>query len=497
MGGSMYSGSLGGVMAKVKIKKINDYLWEIPREDRMNVPGRIYVDRDSINFLLSESEKKQWDALLQVRNVACLPGIQKASLAMADIHPGYGFPIGGVGAFDVDEGVVTMAGVGFDINCGVRSMVVDLNRDDVIARSTELSHKLFSSVPAGLGSTGSLKLSGKEIDRVLTEGANFVVGRGYGIEEDLEYIEERGRVSGANPDNVSDRAKQRQYRQVGTLGSGNHYLEVQYVNKIFDQEAAEVFGLEEGKVVVSIHTGSRALGHQIGTDYLSMLGKASKKYNIDVLERELVAAPINSPEGDRYISAVMAGINCAFANRQAIGGITRDVLKDIFSLDDSGIRTLYDVGHNNLKFETHDIDGVTKKLLVHRKGSTRAFGPGRSEVPEKYREVGHPVLVGGTMGTSSYILVGTEKGMKDTFGSAVHGAGRLLSRKKAKRKYWGEDVIKDLKDRGIIIKAHSKSGAAEEAPGAYKDAENVVLTMENAGVNKRVAKLLPMICIKG
>ncbi len=484
-------------MASVNIKKINDYLWEIPREGNMNVPGRIYVDRKGIKFLLSESENKQWDALLQVRNVARLPGIQKASLAMADIHPGYGFPIGGVGAFELERGVVTMAGVGFDINCGVRSMVVNLDRRDITRLAGKLAAGLFNSVPAGLGSTGKLKLSQKEIDRVLTEGARFVLDRGYGVEEDLEYIEEGGRMEGADPGNVSEKAKKRQFKQVGTLGSGNHYLEVQFVDQIFDQEAAEIFGLEEGRIIVSIHTGSRALGHQIGTDYLSVLGKASRKYQIEILERELVAAPISSPEGKRYISAVMAGINCAFANRQAISGITRKVFKDIFSLSDDDIGTLYDVGHNNLKFETHRIDSEEKKLLVHRKGSTRAFGPGRMEVPESYRKVGHPVLVGGTMGTSSYVLVGTEKGMRDTFGSAVHGAGRMLSRKKAKKKFWGEDVIRDLGDRGIIIKAHSKAGAAEEAPGAYKAVEDVILTMENAGVNKRVARLEPMICIKG
>ena len=484
-------------MANVKIRKIHDYLWEIPKEDRMNVPGRIYADKESIKFLQEESKSKEWDALLQLKNVACLPGIQKAALAMADIHPGYGFPIGGVAAFDVSEGVVSIAGVGFDINCGVRAISVALKREDIEARKEELADALFKNIPAGLGSTGSLKLSLKEIDRVLVKGARFSLDRGYGIEEDLEYIEENGVVEGADPDSVSFHAKERQFKQIGTLGSGNHYLEVQYVDEVYYPEAAEAFGLSVGSVVVSIHTGSRALGHQIGTDYLKVLRKASEKYGIPVLEAELVAAPITSPEGKQYISAVKAGINCAFANRQAIGGLVRRVFKTMFSLSDSEIRTLYEVGHNNLKFERHVVDGVEKTLLVHRKGSTRAFSAGRPEIPARYRSVGQPVLVGGTMGTYSYILVGTDRGMEETFGSAVHGAGRRKSRKQALKEYRADSIISDLSKRGIVVKAHSKRGAAEEAPGAYKDVETVVDIMEKAGVNKKVVRLKPMICIKG
>jgi tRNA-splicing ligase RtcB len=484
-------------MARVEVKRLTDYLWEIPKEGEMNVPGRIYADRESIDFLLEESKTKQWDALLQVKNVACLPGIENASLAMADIHPGYGFPIGGVGAFDTETGVVTIAGVGFDINCGVRTILVDVPLEEVEKRKEELAKALFMSVPAGLGSTGKLKLSLKEIDRVLVEGASFSLDRGYGIPEDLEYVEENGRVEGADPGAVSTHAKNRQLKQVGTLGSGNHYLEVQYVDTVYDERTATVFGLPEKQVAVSIHTGSRALGHQIGTDYLSVLKRASEKYKIPVREAELVAAPINSPEGKQYISAVQAGINCAFANRQAIGGLVRKVFKRIFSISDSAIRTMYEVGHNNLKFESHKIDGVEKRLLVHRKGATRAFGSGRPEVSKRYRDVGQPVIVGGTMGTSSYMLVGTEKGMEETFGSAVHGAGRRKSRKQALREYRGERIIEDLGDRGIIVKVHSKRGAAEEAPGAYKDVDRVVSIMEGAGVNRRVVRLKPIICIKG
>ncbi len=484
-------------MARVKVKRLTDFLWEIPKEGEMNVPGRIYADRESIEFLLEESKSKQWDALLQVRNVASLPGIEKASLAMADIHPGYGFPIGGVGAFDVETGVVTIAGVGFDINCGVRTVIVDVPLEEVEKNKEELAKALFMSVPAGLGSTGKLKLTTKEIDRLLVEGARFSLARGYGVPEDLEYVEERGTVDGADPAAVSAHAKNRQLKQVGTLGSGNHYLEVQYVDAVYDEGTADVFGLPEKQVVVSIHTGSRALGHQIGTDYLSVLKRASEKYKIPVREAELVAAPISSPEGKQYISAVQAGINCAFANRQAIGGLVRKVFKRVFSISDSAIRTMYEVGHNNLKFERHEINGKEKLLLVHRKGATRAFGSGRPEVSERYRSVGQPVIVGGTMGTSSYILVGTEKGMEETFGSAVHGAGRRKSRKQALREYRGERIIEDLDDRGIIVKVHSKRGAAEEAPGAYKDVDRVVSIMEGAGVNRRVVRLKPIICVKG
>lgn len=482
---------------QVEVEKIGEFLWEIPRSGRMLVPGRIYADDESMSFLLEESGTKQWDALAQVRNVACLPGIVGASMAMADIHPGYGFPIGGVGAFDPGEGVVSIAGVGFDINCGVRSMLIDVTRERIELNRDRVAEELFTSVPAGLGSKGAFRLSVPEIDKVLTEGAAFALERGYGVEEDLEYIEEHGAVKGADPSAVSPRAKDRQLKQVGTLGSGNHYLEVQYVDEIYDSEAASAFGLVPDGIVVSIHTGSRALGHQIGTDYQSVLRNASRKYRIPVPESELIAAPIQSPEGKQYIAAVRAGINCAFANRQAISGLVRDAFKRLFRLKDSEIRTLYEVGHNNLKMETHDTVEGRRNLLIHRKGATRAFAAGRDEIPARYRDVGQPVLVGGTMGTSSFILVGTEQGMADTFGSAVHGAGRVKSRKQALREYRGEDVINDLAGSGILIRTRSRKSAAEEAPGAYKDVERVVSIMEGAGVSRRVVRLRPMICIKG
>ena len=484
-------------MARVEVRKIHDYLWEIPMSGEMNVPGRIYADEDSIRFLLAEGKSREWDALLQVRNVACLPGIRKASLAMADIHPGYGFPIGGVGAFDLDTGVVTIAGVGFDINCGVRTMIAGVSKEDVEKRKKELADALFRIVPAGIGSTGSLKLSAKEIDEVLLRGARFVIDRGLESASDLAYVEEGGMVEGADPSCVSATAKERQFKQVGTLGSGNHYLEVQYVDTVYDEKAAAAFGLAVGTVVVSIHTGSRALGHQIGTDYQSVLRRASEKYKIPIRESELVAAPIKSPEGKRYIAAVKAGINCAFANRQAIAHLVRKAFKEVFGAEGERVRTMYEVGHNNLKFERHILDGVETDLLIHRKGATRAFGPNSAGLPERYRAIGQPVLVGGTMGTCSYVLIGTEKGMEETFGSAIHGAGRRKSRKQALKEYRGDHIIAELAARGIVVRVHSKPGVAEEAPGAYKDVENVVGIMEGAGVNTRVVRLKPMVCVKG
>ena len=477
----------------IKTKKVKDYVWEIPKKGDMLVPGRIYADKQIMNHLIKDvKEGKQWNALKQVQNVACLPGIQKASLAMSDVHPGYGFPIGGVGAFDLKEGVIAVGGVGFDINCGVRDILVPLTKKDILKKQKELAEQLFKDIPAGLGVKGDIKLNIDEIDEVLVHGAEFVIERGYGFKQDLEFIEENGRIKGAKPENVSDTAKKRQFKQVGTLGSGNHYLEVQYVDEIYDEEAAKVFGLEKGGILISIHCGSRALGHQIGTDYLKELDKAAKKYKIPIRERELVAAPFESEEGQKYFSAVNAGINCAFANRQALTQLTRKTLNKVFGLDEKDIKVFYDIGHNTAKVEKHD-----KNLLVLRKGSTRAFGPGREEIPEKYRKIGQPVLVGGTMGTSSYILHGTSLGMEDTFGSAIHGAGRSMSRTQAKKSWRGTDVVKNLEKKGIIIKGHSFAGVAEEAPGAYKEVNSVVDVMDLSGVAKKVVKLKPLISIKG
>jgi tRNA-splicing ligase RtcB len=476
----------------MQLTEIKKHVWEVAVEGDMRVPGRIYADEVILNQLKAELNS-DWSALKQVMNVATLPGIQKASIAMSDVHPGYGFPIGGVGAFDTEEGVITMAGIGFDVNCGVRTIKTPLEKKDVEPKKAELAEKLFENIPAGLGSTGDLKLSEAQIDKVLLDGAKYVLEKGYGTEDDLEFTEENGRVEGADPSKVSHKAKQRQYKQVGTLGSGNHYLEVQYVEEILDESAAKAYGLFKDQVIVSLHCGSRALGHQVGTDYLQFLEAASKKYGIALKDRELVCAPFSSPEGQQYFSAVNAAINCAFANRQVLAHLTRGVLSSVLGVKHEELTQLYDIGHNTCKLEEHG----GKKLVVHRKGATRAFGPGRKEVPSAYRKVGQPVLVGGTMGTSSYILHGTKTGMDEAFGSACHGAGRAMSREKAKRNWWGEAIQKQLESGGIIVKGHSKAGLAEEAPGAYKDVDRVVNVMHLTGVAMKVARLKPLVCVKG
>ena len=382
-------------------------------------------------------------------------------------------------------------------NCGVRTLKMPLKRQDIEAVKEKLAEALFREIPAGLGSEGELRLNPSEIDEVLVGGAEYVINRGYGFKEDLEYTELNGKAPNADPHNVSQKAKQRQYRQVGTLGSGNHYLEVQYVEEIFDENAAKAFGISEGQILVSIHCGSRALGHQIGMDYIQELRRATQKYGIKLRDKELVCAPIQSEEGQRYLSAVNAGMNCAFANRQVLAHLTRKVFAKVLGLDEKEVKTLYDVGHNTAKIERHEINGESREVLVHRKGSTRGFGPGREEIPAEYRKVGQPILVGGTMGTASYILAGTEKGMQECFGSGVHGAGRKMSRHAAIKRFRGERIAAELKQKGIIIKAHSWRGAAEEAPQAYKDIDIVVNVMDASGINKKVARLRPIITIKG
>jgi tRNA-splicing ligase RtcB len=482
----------------IRIEQIQPFVWEIPPVRGMLVPGRIYGDRDTIDHLVEDVRAgKEWNALIQIVNVAMLPGIVEASLAMADVHPGYGFPIGGVAAFDVEGGVISMAGVGYDINCGVRTLKTLLTGEEIAGKQEELADALYRTVPAGLGSTGDIRLNKREIDQVLRKGARFGLERGYGIESDLDFIEERGCVAKADPDAVSSKAKQRQFKQVGTLGSGNHYLEVQVVEEVYDPQVADVYGLFPNQVLISIHSGSRALGHQIGTDYIKVLGRAAQKYGIQLPDRDLACVPFSSPEGQDYYGAMNAGINCAFANRQALAHLARVAFQRTLGTRPEDMPTLYEVGHNNAKLEAHEVGGQLRQLVVHRKGATRAFGPGREELPERYRPVGQPVLVGGTMGTASFILCGTELGMEETFGSALHGAGRVMSRRGAKKRYWGEDVIRDLHNRGIIIRAHSRAGVAEEAPGAYKDVGQVVDVMHNAGIIRKVAKVRPRICVKG
>lgn len=471
------------------LNKISDYIWEIPPEGEMRVPGRIFASEDLV-------EELDDNVVKQIKNVACLPGIQQASIAMPDAHWGYGFPIGGVAAFDPKEGgIISMGGIGFDISCGVRTMRTGMTREEIQPYLEKLVDRLFAVVPAGLGSEGKIRLNPQQIDEVLVGGAEWAISRGYGYKEDLRYIEEGGVMAGADPTQVSDTAKKRQFREVGTLGSGNHYLEIQYVAEVYDEEVAQAFGLYKDDIVVSVHCGSRGLGHQIGTDYLKTLAEASRKYNIPIRERELVCAPIDSPEGRRYFSAVSAGINCALANRQVISHLVREVFSEI--LPKARISILYDVSHNTCKVEEHVVGSKVKRLYIHRKGSTRAFGPGKREIPEEYRSVGQPVLIGGTMGTCSYILVGTEYGMKQAFGSACHGAGRALSRTQAKKRWRGDALIRELASQGVLVRTHSYSGAAEEAPGAYKDVTAVVDATHKAGLAKKVAMVKPLACVKG
>jgi tRNA-splicing ligase RtcB len=486
------------IRGDIHIQQVEPYVWQVTQQGDMRVPGRIYTDARGIKELADEvREGKAWNALKQVINVACLPGIQEASLAMADIHPGYGFPIGGVGAFDLETGVVSVAGVGYDINCGVRTLRTTLHRDEVEPHKHRLADALFRTVPAGLGSTGKLHLSIREMDKLLVEGARWVLHRGWGQPGDLESVENQGCIDGADPETVSVKAKERELRQIGSLGSGNHYLEVQWVEKIYDSQAADAYGLFPEQVVISIHSGSRALGHQIGSDYLKVLDAASRKYEIPIRERELVCAPYSSPEGQRYLAAVRCGINGAFANRQALAHLAREAFHQALQVHPAEITTLYEVGHNTAKVEDHRVSGGRKPLIVHRKGATRAFGPGHPDLPLTYREVGQPVLVGGTMGTASYVLAGTRKAEQDTFGSALHGAGRILSRKQATKQFRERTVVQELESRGTLVRAHSRRGVAEEAPGAYKDVDAVVEIMERAGIVRRIARVRPLICIKG
>jgi tRNA-splicing ligase RtcB len=469
--------------------KINDYCWEIPQAKGMHAPGRIFASEK----LLLEMDEKVRE---QVTNVAMLPGIQIASMAMPDAHWGYGFPIGGVAAFDPDEGgIISMGGVGFDISCGVRTMKTGMTRDEVQPLLKQLVDSLFQRVPAGVGSEGLIKLTASKLDEMLVGGAEWAIKKGYGEKEDLECIEEHGKVAGANPEYVSDAAKKRQEREMGTLGSGNHYLEVQVVSDIYDESAAQAMGLKLNDVLISIHCGSRGLGHQVGTDYLKSLANAAARFNLAIRDRELASAPINSPEGQRYFGAMSAGINCALANRQIIMHLVREIFTEVFP--EARIKMLYDISHNTCKVETHVVQGKKKRLFVHRKGATRAFGPGQIDLPLEYRHIGQPVLIGGTMGTSSYILAGTEEGMDLAFGSACHGAGRAMSRTQAKHKWKGKDVVNQLEAHGVMIRGHSYQGLAEEAPESYKDVSEVVEATHQAGLARKVARVKPIACVKG
>ncbi|MEW5756216.1 MAG: RtcB family protein [Pseudomonadota bacterium] len=472
-----------------QLKQIDDYQWMIPPHGKMRVPAILYADRP----LIEAMDEKVY---LQASNVATLPGIVQASYAMPDAHWGYGFPIGGVAAFDPDQGgVISAGGVGFDISCGVRTLHTGLKKPDIMAVQKLLADSLYHHIPAGLGSTGSITLSMPEMDRMLRGGAQWALEQGYGDAADLERTEERGCMMGAEPARVSGQAKKRQHKEMGTLGSGNHYLEVQVVTKIYDARIAAVYGLEEGDVVVSIHCGSRGLGHQIGTEYLKQMAIEASRHGIELPDRELACAPLKSDTGKAYLGAMRAAINCALANRQILTHLTRQVFKMI--LPEARLTMLYDVSHNTCKLEEHEIDGVKRPLYVHRKGATRAFGPGNPAVPEPLRQAGQPVLIGGSMGTASYILAGTAESEQRAFSSACHGAGRSMSRHAATKQWHGHQVIDELHGRGILIRSPSLRGVAEEAPGAYKDVSAVVQAADRSGLARMVARVEPLVCVKG
>ena len=478
------------------LRKVDDYRWELPRDYKpgMRVPGLIFADEAMLNLMAEDQ------AIEQVANVAFLPGIVRSSLAMPDIHWGYGFPIGGVAAMRVKDGVISPGGVGFDINCGARLLRTDLREDEVQPVLRELVNQLFRDVPAGLGGHGPLRLSHTELDDLMVRGARWMVDRDYGLPEDLEVTESQGCLPGADPGVVSQRARQRGLAQLGTLGSGNHFLEVQVLDTIYDRRAADAFGLEEpGQVLVFFHCGSRGFGHQVCQDYLDVMEKAAKRYDIQLPDRQLACAPVESREGKDYMAAMTAAANFAWANRQCIAHWVRQSFARIFEKrpDELGMRLIYDVAHNIAKVERHRIDGREITVCVHRKGATRAFPAGHPEIPTAYRQVGQPVLVPGDMGRYSYLAVGTEQAMAETWGSTCHGAGRLQSRGAAKRALKGVDIAARLAEQGIIVRAQNRAALAEEASEAYKDVTTVVDVLEEAGISRKVARMRPMGVIKG
>jgi tRNA-splicing ligase RtcB len=470
-------------------REVEPNVWEIEPTGAMRVPGRVFASRELIDALDEKVRE-------QLANVAALPGIVGASLAMPDAHWGYGFPIGGVAAFDPDRGgIVSAGGVGFDISCGVRTFTTGMRATELGDRLETVAHDLYRTVPAGVGWGGAVKLTIAELDEALAGGAAWAVEKGWGEADDLERIEERGRMEGAEPSRVSRRAKERQLNEIGSLGSGNHYLELQAVEQVYDAETAATYRLAEGDLLVTIHCGSRGLGHQIGTEFLQRFVSVAPRYGIALPDRELACAPIRSPEGEEYLGAMRAAINCALANRQVIGALVRKVFARHFP--SAKLRLLYDVSHNTCKAEEHEVEGTKRLLFVHRKGATRAFGPGHEEVPVEYRAVGQPVLIGGTMGTASYVLAGTSLSESRAFSSSCHGAGRKMSRTKAKTLWQGKPLIRELAEKGIVIKSHTAKGAAEEAPGAYKDVDEVARVAEETGLSRRVARVLPIACVKG
>jgi len=478
------------------LRKIDDYRWEIPKSYKagMSVPGLIFASESMLSHIWQEQ------VFQQVANVAFLPGIVDHSLAMPDIHWGYGFPIGGVAGTRVKDGVISPGGVGFDINCGVRLLRTNLTEEEVRPKIERLIGELFVNIPSGLGSEGKIRVSEKELDKVLIQGSHWAVEKGYGNTEDIVVTEESGCIKGANPDKVSSKAKKRGIPQLGTLGSGNHFLEVEVVDKIYDRDAATAMGISEvGQVLVLIHTGSRGFGHQVCTDYVALLGEAVKRYGINLPDRQLACAPVNSPEGQDYLAAMSCAANYAWTNRQCIAHWTRESFIKVFgkSQRELGMEQVYDVAHNIAKIEEYTIDGKKLTLCVHRKGATRAFPAGHPDIPDIYQNIGQPVLIPGDMGRCSYVALGTELAMKESFGSTCHGAGRVQSRSAAKRSLRGADVAKALAARGITVKTGSMGSLAEEASEAYKDVNEVVEITHKAGISHKVSRAIPIGVIKG
>ncbi len=478
------------------IEKLNEFEFKINVDDskKMNVPVTIYADD---NLILKMSEDRTLD---QAVNVSTLPGVTKHVVVLPDGHEGYGFPVGGVAATDMEEGVISPGGVGYDINCGVRLLRSNLNINQVKSHLKDLVNELFNSIPSGVGSEGAIKLTRSELDELLIEGVDWAIEHGYGYKQDSEVCEEKGRMIGADPESVSDIARKRGSPQLGSLGSGNHFLEIQQIQEIFDENAARIMGLEKGKITVLIHCGSRGFGHQVCSDYLRYSEKSLKKYNIELIDRELACIPNNSIEGENYRKAMYSALNFAWSNRQIITHFTRKTFEKIFSSSESGLemKLVYDVAHNIAKVERHKVDGEgMRDLVIHRKGATRAFPAGMEQVPEKYRQIGQPVIIPGSMGTASWILIGNKKSLDLSFGSTAHGAGRTMSRGAAKRSSTVEKVKAELDSKGIYIKALTKNGIVEETPLAYKDVDAVVNVSDKLGIATKVAKLVPIGVIKG
>lgn len=483
------------MVSRSDFKRINDYVFEVPASYRqdMRVPARFYADDELMQGALGDK------SLGQLVNTATLPGIVKHALAMPDIHQGYGFPIGGVIATELPDGVISPGGVGYDINCGVRLAGTFLDYDDVAPHLDKLASALQANCPSGVGQGGEIRLNTRELERLVERGTRWALEEGLATEADLERTEESGCIDGADASKLSDRALDRGRGQVGTLGAGNHFIELDVVDEIFDEKAADRMGLKRGRVVAQIHSGSRGFGHQVCSDYVKRFQRTLHKYGIELPDRELVCAPLSSAEGQDYLGAMRAAANYAFCNRQVLLHLIRRSFEQVLTgkVDNPWVFQIYDIAHNMAKIEEHDINGRRAKLCVHRKGATRAFGPGSRELPDAYRDIGQPVLVPGSMGTASWVLVGTEGSMSQTFGSTCHGAGRTMSRTQAKRDVWGEDLRDELEERGVRVRAGSVSGLAEEAPVAYKDVDRVIDVVHNAGIARKVARLKPVAVVKG